>query len=53
MIVLSVQALTQQRIAQQLGISRVAVNRWVRRFALHRVDGLTDCAELPRLGARE
>src|ERR1700752_1313535 len=39
-IVLSAQGLTQQRIAEQLGISRVAVNRWVGRFALHRLDGL-------------
>ena len=46
-IVLSAQGLTQQRIAEQLGISRVAVNRWVGRFALHRLDGLTD-----RAGAR-
>jgi DNA-binding CsgD family transcriptional regulator len=43
-IVLSAQGLTQQRIAEQLGISRVAVNRWVGRFALHRLDGLTDRA---------
>src|ERR1700758_2694691 len=41
-ILLSAQGLTQQRIAEQLGISRVAVNRWVGRFALHRLDGLTD-----------
>ena len=27
-IVLSAQGLTQQRIAEQLGMSRVAVNRW-------------------------
>jgi DNA-binding NarL/FixJ family response regulator len=38
-IVLSAQGLTQQRIAEQLGISRLAVNRWVGRFALHRLDG--------------
>src|SRR5437660_11758889 len=43
-IVLSAQGLTQQRIAEQLGISRVAVNRWVGRFTLHRLDGLTDRA---------
>src|ERR1700758_1131566 len=43
-IVLSVRGLTQQRIAEQLGISRVAVNRWVGRFALHRLDGLSDRA---------
>src|ERR1700744_1163497 len=39
-IVLSAQGLTQQRIAEQLGISRVAVNRWVGRFALRRLAGL-------------
>src|SRR5271169_4619504 len=39
-IVLSAQGLTQQRIAEQLGISRVAVNLWAGRFALHRLDGL-------------
>src|SRR5438034_31421 len=43
-IVLSAQGQTQQRIAEQLGISRVAVNRWVGRFALHRLDGLNDRA---------
>src|SRR5271157_5444492 len=43
-ILLSVQGLTQQRIAEQLGISRLAVNRWVGRFALHRLDGLNDRA---------
>src|SRR5271156_4831802 len=43
-IVLSAQGLTQQRIAEQLGISRVAVNRWAGRFALHRLGGLTDRA---------
>jgi transposase len=43
-IVLSAQGLTQQRIAEQLGISRIAVNRWVGRFALHRRDGLNDRA---------
>src|ERR1700745_1344092 len=40
-IVLSARGLTQQRIAEQLGISRVAVNRWVGRFALHRLDGVS------------
>jgi transposase len=45
-IVLSAQGLTQQRIAEQLGISRVAVNRWVGRFALQRLDGLNDRAGL-------
>src|ERR1700758_2153425 len=43
-ILLSAQGLTQQRIAEQLGISRLAVNRWVGRFALHRLDGLNDRA---------
>ena len=43
-IVLSAQGLTQQRIAEQLGISRLAVNRWVGRFSLHRLDGLSDRA---------
>src|SRR5437868_12677767 len=43
-ILLSAQGLTQQHIAEQLGISRVAVNRWVGRFALHRLDGLNDRA---------
>src|SRR3954462_4812849 len=39
-ILLSAQGLTQQRIAEQLGISRVAGNRWVGRFALTRLDRL-------------
>src|SRR6201984_1883442 len=43
-IVLSAPGLTQQRIAEPLGISRVAVNRWVGRFALHRLAGLSDRA---------
>src|SRR5271168_4761757 len=43
-IELGAEGLSQQRIAEQLGISRVAVNRWVGRFALHRLDGLTDRA---------
>jgi transposase len=41
-ILLSAQGLTQQRIAEQLGISRLAVNRWVGRFALRRLEGLSD-----------
>src|SRR5437868_13157099 len=47
-ILLSAQGLTQQRVAEQLGISRVAVNRWVGRFALHGLDGL---AIVPGAGA--
>ena len=43
-ILLSAQGLTQQRIADQLGISRLAVNRWVGRFALGRLEGLSDRA---------
>src|SRR6202048_4198214 len=43
-ILLSVQGLTQQRIAEQLGISRLCVNRWVGRFSLHRLEGLSDRA---------
>src|SRR5205814_10568839 len=40
-ILRSSQGLTQQHIAEQLGISRVEFNRWVGRFALHRLDGWT------------
>src|SRR3984893_10739297 len=43
-ILLSVQGLTQQRISEQLGISRLCVTRWVGRFALHRLAGLSDRA---------
>ena len=43
-ILLSVQGLTQLRIAEQLGISRLCVNRWVGRFALRRLQGLSDRA---------
>src|ERR1700746_112840 len=39
-ILLSAQGLTQQRIAEQLGISRLAVNPWDGRFALHRLGRL-------------
>jgi transposase len=41
-ILLSARGLTQQRIAEQLGISRLAVNRWVGRFARRRLEGLGD-----------
>src|ERR1700719_2954202 len=43
-ILLSVQGLTQLRIAEQIGTSRLSVNRWVGRFALHRFPGLSDRA---------
>ena len=39
-ILLSAQGLTQLRIAEQIGISRLSVNRWVGRFALHQVGGV-------------
>src|SRR5256885_16083150 len=58
-IVLSAQGQTQQRIAEQLGISRIAVNRWVGRFALHRLDGLKNRAGrgrkpwLPQAGGQQ
>ena len=37
-ILLSAQGLTQLRIAEQLEISRLCVNRWVGRFALRRLE---------------
>src|ERR1700686_2742108 len=43
-ILLSAQGMTQLRIAEQIGISRLSVNRWVGRFALRRLAGLTDRA---------
>src|SRR6202008_3533965 len=43
-IVLSAEGLTPQRIPEQLGFSRVAVTRWVGRFALRRLAGLPDRA---------
>jgi transposase len=43
-ILLSAQGLTQQRIAEQIGVSRLAVNRWVGRFAAARLAGLSDRA---------
>src|ERR1700756_1557410 len=41
-ILLSVQGLTQQRISEQIGISRLWGNRWGGRFALHRLEGWSD-----------
>ena len=43
-ILLGAQGLTQLRIAEQLEISRLCVNRWVGRFALLRLEGLSDRA---------
>ncbi len=43
-ILLGAQGLTQQRIAEQIGISRLAVNRWVGRLAAARLEGLSDRA---------
>src|ERR1700746_3864660 len=41
-ILLSAEGLTQQQIAEQLGISRLQVNRWVGRFTRDRLAGLHD-----------
>jgi transposase len=43
-ILLRAQGLSQQRIAAQMGISRLSVNRWVGRFAAAQLAGLTDRA---------
>src|SRR6202790_209951 len=43
-ILLSARGLTQQRIAEQLGVSRLCVNRWVGRFALRRLRGVGERA---------
>src|SRR6516165_12571826 len=41
-ILLSAKGLTQQQIAEQMGISRLQANRWVGRFARDRLAGLSD-----------
>jgi len=41
-ILLSAAGLTQQQIAERMGISRLQVNRWVGRFARDRLAGLSD-----------
>jgi transposase len=41
-ILLSAEGLTQQQIAERMGLSRLSVNRWVGRFAGDRLAGLTD-----------
>src|SRR5437867_2635695 len=41
-ILLSTEGLTQQQIAERMGISRLQVNRWVGRFATERLAGLSD-----------
>src|SRR6266571_8928537 len=41
-ILLSAEGLTQQQIAERMGISRLQVNRWVGRFATERLAGLSD-----------
>ena len=54
-ILLSAQGLTQQQIAERLGISRLQVNRWVGRFALRPAGGLSDApgrGRKPWLAAR-
>ena len=43
-ILLSAEGLTQQQIAERMGISRVQVGRWVGRFAANRLAGLSDAA---------
>src|SRR6516162_5622382 len=42
LVLLSAEGLTQQQIADRLGISRLQVNRWVGRFASDRLAGLRD-----------
>jgi transposase len=41
-ILLSAEGLTQQQIADRVGISRLRVGRWVGRFAANRLAGLND-----------
>jgi len=41
-VLLSAEGLTQQQIAERLGISRLQVGRWVGRFATERLAGLRD-----------
>ena len=41
-VLLSAEGLTQQQIADRLGISRLQVNRWVGRFVIGRLGGLRD-----------
>ena len=41
-ILLSAEGLTQQQIAERMGISRLQVGRWVGRFAANRLAGLSD-----------
>src|SRR6516165_998651 len=41
-ILLSAKGLTQQQIAERMGISRLQANRWVGRFARDRLAGLSD-----------
>jgi transposase len=33
---------TNMEVAEQLGVSRLTVGKWRKRFAMHRLDGLTD-----------
>jgi transposase len=41
-ILLSAEGLTQQQVAERMGLSRLSVNRWVGRFARNRLAGLRD-----------
>ena len=43
-ILLSAEGLTQQQIAERMGISRLQVNRWVGRFAAEPAGGIARCA---------
>lgn len=43
-ILLAASGLSQERVAQQVGVTRVTVNHWCRRFARQRLQGLADAA---------
>jgi len=43
-IVLSATGISQEQIAARVGVSRVTVNQWCRRFRTHRLAGLEDAA---------
>ena len=43
-ILLSAEGLTQQQIAERMGISRLQVNRWVGRFATGSTGGIERCS---------
>src|SRR5260370_24296759 len=43
-IVLSAKGISQEQIAARVGVLRVTVNQWCRRFRTHRLAGLEDAA---------